>query len=109
MKKVIRNGKVAVLFSPGFGAGWSTWNDDKEWLLYHTEIVAAVESGDNKKAGEIAERIGKELNGDKDYTCVLGAKDLKIAWIPEDEAFEIVEYDGYESCKIESQIQYEIT
>ena len=30
MEKVIRDGKVAVLYSPGYGAGWSTWcyNDD---------------------------------------------------------------------------------
>ena len=26
MDKVIRDGKVAVLYSPGFGAGWSTWS-----------------------------------------------------------------------------------
>ena len=26
--KVIRDGKVAVIISPGFGAGWSTWADD---------------------------------------------------------------------------------
>jgi len=29
MTKYIRDGKVAVLYSPGFGAGWSTWNDDE--------------------------------------------------------------------------------
>jgi hypothetical protein len=26
MDKVIVNGKVAVLYSPGFGSGWYTWN-----------------------------------------------------------------------------------
>lgn len=23
-----QNGELAVLISPGFGAGWSTWNDE---------------------------------------------------------------------------------
>ena len=27
MTKCIRDGKVAILYSPGYGAGWSTWND----------------------------------------------------------------------------------
>ena len=26
MQKVIRDGKVAVLYSPGYGAGWYTWS-----------------------------------------------------------------------------------
>ena len=26
IEKVVRDGKVAVLVSPGYGAGWSTWN-----------------------------------------------------------------------------------
>ena len=29
MEKIIRDGKVAVAVSYGFGAGWSTWNDIK--------------------------------------------------------------------------------
>ena len=28
MNKLIRDGKVAVLISPEYGAGWSTWNYD---------------------------------------------------------------------------------
>lgn len=48
MEKVIRDGKVAVLYSPGYGAGWSTWcyNDDLvKTLLFHPLIVEKVESG----------------------------------------------------------------
>jgi hypothetical protein len=29
MEKVIRDGKVAVLYSPGYGAGWYSWNRDQ--------------------------------------------------------------------------------
>ncbi len=42
MEKVIRNGMVAVLVSPGYGAGWYSWNDHKE-LLFHPKIVEMVE------------------------------------------------------------------
>ena len=104
MNKVIRDGMVAVLYSPGFGAGWSTWNDDeKEFLLFDPDIVNAVDKGDNKLASEIALRKGKEMFGEDDYTCVLGADDLKIGWVPEGEAFEITDDDGSESLHIISQ------
>ena len=29
MEKVIENGQVAVIYSPGFGAGWYTWNQSR--------------------------------------------------------------------------------
>ena len=40
--KVIRDGKVAVLYSPGFGAGWSTWNSHNPDLLFDSIIVDFV-------------------------------------------------------------------
>jgi len=107
MDKVIRNGKVAILYSPGYGAGWSTWNDEyKDFLLFDPDIVAAVENGDLQLAEDLAEKKGKQLYGDGDYTCVLGARDLKIAWVEQGEAFEITEYDGYESLHVISGNTY---
>jgi hypothetical protein len=43
MKKLIRDGKVAVLYSPGFGAGWSTWNQELPELVFNPVIVDFVE------------------------------------------------------------------
>ena len=39
MNKVIRDGKVAVVVSPGFGAGWSTWafrgeEDYRDFMMF---------------------------------------------------------------------------
>ena len=31
MEKIIEDGKVAVLVSKGYGAGWSTWNLDASY------------------------------------------------------------------------------
>ena len=93
MEKVIRNGQVAVLYSPGFGAGWYSWNSNKE-LLFHPKLVEMVE---NNKQEEITEELCKELLNTNDYICVLGAKDLQIKWLDEGTVFEIDEYDGSES------------
>lgn len=91
MKKVIRDGKVAVLYSPGFGAGWYSWNEDKR-LLFHPKLVEMVEEG---RRNEITtEWMIKEIGIDI-YTG--GANQLKIEWLPEGTAFQIDEYDGAES------------
>lgn len=55
MNKVIENGLVAVLYSPGYGAGWSTWNLEKELnetLLFHPSLVEMVR---NNRQDEIDE------------------------------------------------------
>lgn len=98
MEKIIRDGKVAVLYSPGYGAGWYSWNN-REQLLYHPTLVTMVENGEQHK---ITEDLVKELLGEdeKSYVCVLGALDLEIAWISQGTQFEIEEYDGYESVRI---------
>ena len=93
MEKVIKEGKVAVLYSPGFGAGWFTWNSSEE-LLFHPTLVEMVEQGRNK---EITEDLCKKLLGKTDYVCTLGARDLSIAWIPVGTKFIIQEYDGSET------------
>lgn len=48
MDKIERDGKVAVLYSPGYGAGWSTWADARysETLCMDARIVGPVLAGD---------------------------------------------------------------
>jgi hypothetical protein len=91
MNKVIRDGKVAVLYSPGFGAGWYSWNSEHEWLLYDPETVAMVEAERNS---EIADNIEARFPGLNIYCG--GARDLTIAWLPVGTRFRIHEYDGSE-------------
>lgn len=45
MEKVIRDGNVAILYSPGFGAGWYTWNTSYPEIIFHPKLVEMVESG----------------------------------------------------------------
>lgn len=98
MKKVIRDGRVAVLFSPGFGSGWSTWSGDefKDWALFSPEVVAWVEGG---KVGDIDEIVNSAHGYDNSF-YLGGASDLEIDWIPVGTQFRIDEYDGSESVVV---------
>ena len=95
MEKVIRNGKVAVLVSGGFGAGWYSWNSSHKELLFHPKLVALVEAGKQSEINE--EWLEKELGLSNIYCG--GTRDLDIHWLDEGTAFEIEEYDGSESLR----------
>lgn len=91
--KVVRGGMVAVLYSPGYGAGWYTWNLDTPYgtdIIFDPEMVQAVESGDKQ-----ALRAYVDFWYPETYTG--GLESLTIAWVPEGALFRIEEHDGYES------------
>lgn len=99
MEKVIRNGNVAVLFSPRFGSGWYTWNNNLE-ILFSPKIVEMVEQN---KQDEIDTEWIEENLGIKGIYCG-GASDLEIIWLPINTKFFIEEYDGSESIRIEDDL-----
>ena len=106
MKKVIRDGKVAVLVSYGYGAGFSTWHygtkEENETLMFSPEIVEMLESG---KKNEIDENWIEYNLGIKDvYTG--GVIGLDIAWLREGQPFYIYEYDGAESIVTKDFLTY---
>jgi hypothetical protein len=94
MKKLIRDGKVAVLVSPGFGAGWYTWNSYHPECLYDPEIAEIVLGGINREAYEKIIKIAKSKYGDDFYAG--GAEQLEVEWIPIGGRFLLDEYDGSE-------------
>ncbi len=100
MNKVVRAGKVAVLISPGYGAGWSTWNSGKTELLFDPTIVDLVlsEAEPEKLEAYI------DLKYPEAYTGGVG--DLIVKWVPEGAKFRINEYDGAESLVLESQVEW---
>ena len=98
-EKYIKDGKVAVLYSPNFGAGWYSWNTDTPELLFDKDIVAAVLDNNLDKAEEVAI--------DKYPTCYLGGvRDLTVKWLEPGTQFEINEYDGFESITEISSKRY---
>lgn len=100
MSKVIRDGKVAVLYSPGYGTGWSTCYDLPREAVFHPVLVELVEEN---RHDEITEDLLERLFGhrfDLDYAAAY-AKELEIFWVPEGKDFCIQEYDGNEFIVIE--------
>jgi len=102
MEKVIKNGKVAVLISPGFGGGWYSWHKTEE-LLYHPKLVEMVENSQHKEITEslIAELLGIIDEDDMPYGISdMAIEDLTVRWLPVGTEFVIEEYDGHESITL---------
>jgi len=92
MKMFKKDGRTAVLVSPGFGAGFSTWN--KPGMAVDFDLVEAFLSGDMARF----EYIVVEKYGENMY---LGGMDnLEVEWVDEGKKFRIEEYDGNESIEV---------
>jgi hypothetical protein len=106
MTKVIEDDKVAVLYSPGYGAGWYTWNsmkgDNEEQalsLIFDPILVELVKHRNESNYSEFTQKIeerAEELLPDGYFG---GADSLEIKWLPVDTKFRIDEYDGSESIQ----------
>jgi len=92
MEKLIKDGKVAVLYSPGWGAGWYTWNYEFPEIMFDPAIVKLVEE---KKFDELKTFV--ELKYPDIYKG--GMEDLEVEWLPEGTLFKVNEYDGAESIE----------
>jgi hypothetical protein len=99
MDKFIINGKVAVLYSPGFGSGWYTWNQEFPELIFSPAIVRLVA---DEKFDEL------ETYMELKYPEVFkgGMRDLEIEWIPVGTEFRIHEYDGSESIELKEELNW---
>lgn len=111
MEKIVKDNKVAVLISTGYGAGWSTWftyfdkNDNlSKQAIFDPELVQVVLNKPQdpyqieldawlKKLEELCQRKYPDQ-----YTRGVG--DLEVHWLPIGTQFRINEYDGYERIEI---------
>ncbi len=98
--KIKKNGKVAVAISPGFGAGWITWNEGIS--PFEPKVIKMILAG--KKAKITEEWCEEELGIENVYYG--GVYNLEIVWIKEGLRFSIHEYDGSESLYIEDELEY---
>ncbi len=96
MEKVVRNGKVAILISDGFGIGWYSYHREHQQLLFHPKLVEMVEQG---KSSQINENWVKENLNLENIYCG-GASTLQIHWLPIGTAFIVKERDGEEYLEI---------
>jgi hypothetical protein len=111
MTKVVRDGKVAVLYSPGYGAGWSTWaeSSEREMILYDPDIVQLVLDQEAQliTKEELYERV-QQIWQLKSYESYLSGQELEIAWIPEGELFRVEEYDGNETVIMQHEYNWHV-
>jgi hypothetical protein len=99
VNKVVRDGLVAVLYSPGFGAGWFSWNTEHPEILFDPAIVELVEQ---EKWEELQAFV--TLKYPDIYTG--GLEDLHIRWIPQGMQFQVNDYDGNESIELRDQVNW---
>ena len=98
MEKVIREGKVGVLISTGFGAGFSTWGYPEE-AIFNPTLIELVENEKWQEAIDYCESTWED-----GYSG--GVQDLVVVWVPEGTKFQITEYDGSESIEFLEDINW---
>ena len=93
VKKYKKNGKVAILISYGYGAGWSTWGND----VFDYKVAEYLDKNEKISKSKAEELTGKQS---------LGADGLTIEWLKEGTKFRIAEYDGAESLELIDELDY---
>ena len=96
--KVVRFGKVAVIYSPQHGAGWYSWHNVIE-LMFDPGLVDLIER--NAESDEIEAHCKSLFPEDATVPYLGGFDELVIEWIPEGSIFRIHEYDGAESIVLQ--------
>lgn len=90
MDKVIKDDMVAVLVSPGYGAGWYSWGNDESMLFDPGLVQLILNEATFKEKLEYA-------NVKWPDAYVGGLNDVEVEWIPVNTEFMIDERDGSES------------
>jgi len=103
--KTIKDGKVAVVVSRGFGASFSASMldpDNQERALFDPTIVALVQQG----ATWDKIRQAAELLYGSEVILATAVSRLEVVWLPEGTSFLISEYDGAEYIVSEDDLNY---
>lgn len=97
MEKYINDqGRVGVIVSGGFGAGWSTWapDDDNDFYAMCKELVRMKLTNENP---EHVAAYCEKIKGERPYMG--GWEGARIEWLNKGTNFTIEEYGGSESIR----------
>jgi len=106
VERLIRDGEVAVLYSPGHGAGWSTW--------CHGDATVRLSMMFDPQIADIRDQDAPDWQ-DKARAIALvkypdaylgGLEELQVKWLPVGTQFLVTEYDGYEDIMINSEVDW---
>lgn len=109
--KLIQDGRVAVLHTAWYGAGWSTWAEphEKLTLLFEPDVAEIVMRYRGQKYFDeikMLEEI-RLLFAIKAYESYQqGASHLTVRWIPQGAQFRIREHDGMEIIDFKDSIDW---
>ena len=95
MKMFKKDGKVAVLVSPEFGAGFSTWNTPE--MAVDFDLVEAFLKEDIARFEYI---LNEKYNENDGLYFKAGTSSLRVEWVEEGQRFRINEYDGSEQVEV---------
>ena len=114
--------RYAVLVSPGYGAGWSTWGDSR--LAYDKRVVEFwLSHKDDKNFMETVEHFGTSYHPESDAhkeareffeSCgyempyMGGFYKIKVEYVRPGELWRIQEYDGSEWLERFDTSDYEV-
>jgi hypothetical protein len=91
--RVIRNGKIGVIISPGYGAGWYTWSkNNNQQMLFDSGLIDLIE----KNASYDSLRSYCESVFPDEYF----PGSFNVVWVPIGTKFIVDEYDGSESIQL---------
>jgi len=103
--RLIRDGQVAVLCSPGWGAGWSTWEQDPDIriaMLFDPQIADLVD----QRAPDWQEKAEAIAQIKYPESYLGGLQDLEVKWLRSGTQFYIDERDGNESIVINGEQEW---
>ena len=87
MNKYIKDGKIGILVSPGFGSGWSTWNDIQ---ADDARFVKLIDEGKLEEAMALANEL---------HLFNRGLPNCKVVWLESGIKYKITENDGSETIE----------
>ena len=105
MSRLIRDGQVAVLYSPSWGAGWSTWEQDPDVriaMLFDPQIADIRDQG----APDWQERVAAIARIKYPDAYLGGLQDLRVKWLRQGTQFRIDEHDGNELVVINGEQEW---
>ncbi len=85
-------GEVAVLYSPGYGAGWYSWNREYPGILFDKDLVQLILDNNLDKFRSLAKEKYPTI-------YVSDSETYEIEWMEPGTLFNIEEYDGSESIE----------
>lgn len=99
--------KIKILYSPGYGGGWSTWESNpqvKSLMLTWEPLINALERNENisknHPAIELLIQECKKRKLEPPYIGNSALRDLKICEIDLKNSFFLDEFDGNETVEI---------